>query len=83
MEFKSLIPEIKIDEQNMDMPNTFSGLLAESNEMLASLEDFKKQSFEIKKGYAEILSETDKLANILAETDTLLKSMLELTLLAK
>jgi hypothetical protein len=79
MEYKPLIPELSIDENDINIINTklFNSfneqLFAENKEMVASIEHFRKQSAIINKSYTDILAETNKL----------LQSMIELISLTK
>jgi methyl-accepting chemotaxis protein len=54
--------------------NTFNDLSAESSEITASLDSLKEQSYNVKSGYAQMLSLTDKLLNTMVELTSLTKN---------
>jgi cell division protein FtsB len=69
MRNKPSTPKIKIDkEECINMINSFNEQLsAENDEITAEIEKLKKQNSAIKKNYAEMLAETNKLLDSIAE----------------
>jgi uncharacterized protein YoxC len=73
MKNKQLTPELKIDNEGINVINSFNELTAENQEVIDSLEALRNQSSMIRSCYADMLSKTNKL----------LESMNELMLLAR
>jgi uncharacterized protein YoxC len=68
MKNKTLARDVNISKEDMDMIySSFDGLFAESNELLASLENLEKQSSMMKTEYTEMLLKTDKLLDSMSE----------------
>jgi uncharacterized protein YoxC len=76
MKSKPLVPELLIDQKYIDiidLYNSFNELSAANDELIASVENLDKKSSMIKKEYADLLSDTNKLLESMNELDSILK----------
>ena len=71
MKDEPLIPEeleqLINDDNYVKMMNSFYKLTAENDEIVATIENLKRQNSAIKKSYADMLAETTKLLDSMAE----------------